>query len=40
VSTWPAGLPSGFTFILQCWQKDPAGVAGFSASNGLGGTTP
>ena len=40
VSAWPAGLPGGFTFILQCWQKDPAGVAGFSASNGLGGTTP
>jgi len=40
VSTWPSGLPSGFTFYSQYWIADPAGPAGFAASNGLSGTTP
>ncbi|MHC4846547.1 MAG: hypothetical protein ACYTCU_10360, partial [Planctomycetota bacterium] len=34
------GLPSGFTIAFQFWTVDPAGPVGFSASNGLGGTTP
>jgi YVTN family beta-propeller protein len=34
------GLPSGFTLVFQYWTADPAGPVGFSASNGLGGTTP
>ncbi len=40
LATWPSGIPSGVTFFEQCWQKDPAGVAGFSASNAVSGTTP
>ena len=39
-ATWPSGLPSGFTFYTQYWIPDPAGPAGFAASNGLAGTTP
>jgi len=39
-ATWPSGLPSGFTFYSQYWIPDPAGPAGFAASNGLSGTTP
>jgi hypothetical protein len=39
-STWPSSLPSGFTFYTQYWIPDPAGPVGFSASNGLSGTTP
>lgn len=38
--TWPAGLPSGFTFYFQCWTADAGGPAGFSASNALRATTP
>ena len=38
--TWPAGLPSGFTTVLQEWIADPAAAQGFAASNGLSGTTP
>jgi hypothetical protein len=32
---WPPGVPAGFTTWLQMWILDPAGPAGFSASNGL-----
>ena len=39
-STWPLGIPSGFTFYEQYWLKDPAGVAGFAASNAIKGVTP
>jgi hypothetical protein len=39
-TTWPSGLPSGFTFYTQYWIPDAAGPAGFAASNGLSGTTP
>ena len=39
-SAWPAGVPSGFMFLLQSWIADPLGSAGFSASNGLSATTP
>jgi CotH kinase protein len=38
--TWPAGVPAGLTFWVQCWIADDAGPKGFSASNGLSGTTP
>jgi hypothetical protein len=40
VLAWPAGVPSGFTFWLQHWISDPAGPAGFAASNAVSGTTP
>jgi hypothetical protein len=39
-ATWPAGLPSGFSFYLQAWFPDPSAPAGFAASNALQGTTP
>jgi len=39
-ATWPAGIPAGQQVFLQCWMKDPAGPAGFAASNGLMGTQP
>ena len=32
--------PSGATFFLQYWIIDAAGPVGFSASNGISGTTP
>ena len=38
--TFPAGVPSGTQMWLQVWLADPAGVAGFAASNALLGTTP
>jgi hypothetical protein len=38
--TWPAGVPRGITPWFQHWIPDPAGPAGFAASNGLSGTTP
>lgn len=37
---WPSGVPSGFALYFQWWIQDPAGPMGFSASNGLKGTTP
>ena len=40
VGTWPAGLPSGFEVYLQAWIQDASGPFGFTASNGLRGTTP
>jgi len=39
-SHWPAALPSGTELLMQCWIVDPAGPAGFAASNGLSATTP
>jgi hypothetical protein len=38
--TWPGGVPRDITFWFQHWIPDAAGPAGFSASNGLSGTTP
>ncbi len=38
--TWPDGLPSGFELYLQTWIVDASGPFGFTASNGLRGTTP
>jgi hypothetical protein len=37
---WPSGIPAEFTVYFQYWIPDPAGPAGFAASNGLSGTTP
>jgi hypothetical protein len=34
-TTWPAGLPSGFSLYMQYWVKDGSGPFGFTASNGL-----
>jgi len=39
-ATWPAGLPSNVPILYQYWIQDPAGPVGYSASNGLRGTTP
>jgi len=38
--TWPLGLPPGVPTYYQIWVQDPAGPVGFSASNGIQGTTP
>jgi hypothetical protein len=38
--TWPAGVPSGLSFYVQAWLPDPAGPAGFAASNALRARTP
>jgi hypothetical protein len=32
---WPAGIPAGASLWYQVWIVDPAGPAGFAASNGL-----
>ena len=37
---WPTGLPGGLTTYVQYWIADPGGPQGFSATNGLAGTTP
>ena len=37
-TTWPEGVPPGTDFFSQMWILDPAGVGGFSATNGLQGT--
>ena len=38
--TWPVGLPQLVTLYFQMWIQDPAGPAGFAASNGLSALTP
>lgn len=37
-ASWPAGVPAGFTFLVQGWLVDPAGPQGLAATNGLSGT--
>jgi len=37
---WPVGVPSGLNLYFQHWIADPAGPAGFAASNGLRAVTP
>ncbi|HZM00575.1 MAG TPA: hypothetical protein VFD43_10025 [Planctomycetota bacterium] len=32
---WPAGIPAGTPLFLQAWVPDPAGPAGFAATNGV-----
>ncbi len=39
-STWPSGLQSGLSLWFQEWITDPAGPAGFAASNALRAVTP
>lgn len=39
-STWPAGIPSLFSFWFQAWIQDPAAIHGLAASNGLKCLTP
>ncbi|MHC5212720.1 MAG: hypothetical protein ACYTG2_18570 [Planctomycetota bacterium] len=38
--TWPVGLPSGLSFVLQEWIPSPSGPAGYLATYGLQGSTP
>lgn len=37
---WPVGVPAGTEVVFQIWIADPAGPAGFAASNAIVGTTP
>jgi hypothetical protein len=37
---WPPGLPPGASLYLQWWIADPAGPAGFAASNAIEAATP
>jgi hypothetical protein len=39
-ATWPAGIPSGTQSWYQQWMLDATGPQGFTASNGVVGTTP
>ena len=39
-TTWPAGVPSGFEFVLQAWAPEAAAPGGFIASNALLGLAP
>ena len=36
---WPNGIPPGFSIYYQYWIKDPGGIKGWAASNGLRSTT-
>lgn len=38
--TVPQALPTGFELLVQTWILDPAGPAGFSASNAIAATAP
>ena len=38
--TFPSGVPSGTQLFYQHWVEDFTGPAGFSASNGIVGTSP
>jgi hypothetical protein len=37
--SWPSGA-GGLTLVLQFWLQDPAGIAGYAASNGLAADVP
>ncbi|HTE05921.1 MAG TPA: hypothetical protein VK824_06975, partial [Planctomycetota bacterium] len=39
-TTWPAGVPSDLSLVVQAWIVDPTGPSGFTASNAMRGTTP
>jgi probable HAF family extracellular repeat protein len=39
-STWTAAIPSGSVLYAQAWLPDPAGSAGFAASNAVSVTSP
>ena len=38
--TWPSGIPSGTSVVLQYAIQDPLAIKGVALSNGLKGTTP
>ena len=37
---WPTGIPTGVLVSFQFWVNDASGPQGYSASNGVSGTTP
>jgi hypothetical protein len=39
-STWPSGVPSGFTVFMQVWVGDAAAPFGLSGTNGVAATAP
>lgn len=39
IGPWPDGIPPGFSIYYQYWLKDPGGIKGWEASNGLRSTT-
>ena len=39
-TTWPAGIPAGFEFVLQGWAPDAGAPSGCIASNALLGLAP
>jgi hypothetical protein len=39
-ATMPAGIPAGSQLVLQAWIADPAGPAGFAATNGAWASAP
>ncbi len=39
-STWPGGIPNGFSLYAQWWIADPAAPAGWAASNAVVGVVP
>ena len=38
-ASWPPGVPPGLPLWMQAWVSDPSGPVGFTASNGIMGTT-
>ena len=34
-TTWPRGLPTGVSLVMQYWIQDPGGPIGWAVSNGL-----
>ncbi len=38
--TWPVGVPSGTTLVTQYWIDDPAGPAGWAATNAVMALVP
>jgi hypothetical protein len=39
-TTWPAGVPSGFSTYFQWWVQDAVGPSGYAASNAVAATAP
>jgi len=39
-TVWPAGVPLATTLVFQAWVTDPAGPAGFAASQSVTALTP
>jgi hypothetical protein len=40
IATWPAGLPSGLSFLAQFWYPNPAWPSGYAGSNAVMSTVP